>query len=574
LGFEAASNPEAQLKAPSPCADKCLQDPTEAMRQLTAGKAEASGEVRHSFALSPGEPAKDGGTVSLDAKGNRTTLYKNGASRVENIDGSGKTLTPGTNGAFNEHAWYPAPEHFWQSDRNKKPNRVLTGEQVLAQRRETLSADAEQQIKNAADLKTFQDNMHLLEERAKKAGVSPGQLAQTYLQEDTLLTSVGDMQTDTDDRRALAEQVMSQAADPGKVRQGAYNTCGAAGLEVEAYTKHPESAARLVADVALTGQYTALDGTTVRIDPTPQGRSLTDDAARVRKDPEPTDRSYASQLFQVAAVNVALDQVFKNDKVYDRAVYMQKSYVLGNQRIEDGIYQYKKNKDSEYVAPFPGLASEYVARAHDAIVGHDDLVIMHLPEAAQTNFNAQTPVIQSEAQLNQILAHANMPALILVNADNAPFEDWAKDKNGRYLDHKDLAHFVVVNGYKAGPQPAAELYNTQGRTDPFGQGGELSVHDLYQATLPRKDAIAALQKDMQQDQASGQSRPLKQLQLLRLQVEEGQCSHAQAEQALRKITAQMYMAKTEGPKELSEIGKIAEQAKISKTSLRFMGVGR
>jgi hypothetical protein len=46
-------------------------------------------------------------------------------------------------------------------------------------------------------------------------------------------------------------------------------------------------------------------------------------------------------------------------------------------------------------------------------------------------------------------------------------------------------------------------FNTQGTDAPLGRGGEISVHDLYEATLNRGDNIQALKKEIAEGKKQG-----------------------------------------------------------------------
>lgn len=90
----------------------------------------------------------------------------------------------------------------------------------------------------------------------------------------------------------LAMQTLRLVARPEKVKQGFHPTCGPAALEYATYVKHPENAASLISQVALTGKYKSADGTSITLD-------------LLNVIPERTKtRSFANQLFQTTSVNV------------------------------------------------------------------------------------------------------------------------------------------------------------------------------------------------------------------------------------------------------------------------------
>jgi hypothetical protein len=150
-----------------------------------------------------------------------------------------------------------------------------------------------------------------------------------------------------------------------------------------------------------------------------------------------------------------------------------------------------------------------------------------------------------EAQLQKDLTDAQkngwMPIIISVNADNEPLVEVAKGKNG----YKDLgsgrAHAVVITGCEAGPPARVHVINPQGENVQFGSADGISVHDLYLSMLPRKQVIIALESDIKKeanDPALENDVYLKRLNLLRLQIEEGQINRAQARVQFERLEAE------------------------------------
>jgi hypothetical protein len=395
----------------------------------------------------------------------------------------------------------------------------------LAKSREALIADAEKNIKDPAELKKFKDNLQTLEARAKKDGITGDQLAQMYSQVDRLFTTNNPSGASPEQRVVLAEQIMGQAANPKNVRQGNSQTCGDACAEAAAYTQHPEAAAKLVTDVALTGQYTAPDGSVIKVSNKPYRQSHNADGT-VKHEPGPDERSYASQLFQVTAENIALRS--RVPKLAHPSYYED----------EQGEHAYEtKNGVKKKIEVDLDVPS--VAAAYKSITGSDMTVIDQEPTPVEGSLTGNTPVVQSEADLGQVLANAKLPAMILISPDNAPLNAPGYDSTGTYADKTDFGHYVLVTGYQAGPPPKIEIYNTQGKSFPFGSGGEISLHDLYLATLSRPDEIKALQADLAADKKSGTKETWKEVALIRLEMEEGIITFAEAKRELDQIDPQL-----------------------------------
>ncbi len=321
-----------------------------------------------------------------------------------------------------------------------------------------------------------------------------------------MLTCEDNKPTTVDDRRCLAQQIISQAADPSRICQGNHDTCAPTAIEIGAYIRHPEAAARAVADVALTGQYKALDGTTVKIDPTEHEKPSSSDT---------NPRSYASQIFQVTAVNVALQVDYKNGYSKQAGEYWQS---------DDGDH-FRWLPDGKEV-PFNGLDQDQIYRTSWAMLG-ENLDTMDLSDHSFSKKG------DSDLRRELIKAQKNgwMPILISVNSDNEPLDQSAKAKDGYEDWWAGRAHSVVITSYEAGPPERVHVINPQGAVFPFGPADGISVHDLYLSMLPRKQVITALEADIKKEANNPtlwNDVYLKRLNLLRLQIEEGQINRAQA----------------------------------------------
>ncbi len=505
MGLDSPLNTQAQVKLEGPV-DRQLQDPLAAMKNLATRPqlaAKTEGKTEAATVVDQDSVNQYGGTVSVDAQGTKTTSYKDGVISVERTNHTGYTLTPKSDGTFFKHSWAPAAAHFWLPNQNKDER--LTASQVLDQKKDALLPDSKQYIKDPAELKTFQENMQRFEQRAQKEGMGSAQVAQTYQQVDSLLTSVANGNTNNEQRIALAEQIINQAAAPNQIRQGNNNTCGPASIESAAYLRHPDQAARLVADTALTGKYVSLDGVVVKVDPTPQGQSLTAGGDKVERNPGADQRSYASQLFQVTALN----------EIMQASPYRKGSryYVDRDGEHADLLCRGSDGRITTKKYAFIGTDSASLTQAYQAITGDGNLkAISHNDYAART-ISGPSPVVRSEDDLNQVLATAQMPAVILLNADNAPLDQPAYDGKGHYLDGNERGHFCHCFFLYGRSQPQSGNSQTpQGEGFPYGQGGEISVHDLHLATLPRKEEIAGLQQDVQmQRQVRSRTLPITEL---------------------------------------------------------------
>jgi hypothetical protein len=103
-------------------------------------------------------------------------------------------------------------------------------------------------------------------------------------------------------RQLLAAGILDNAGSPHNIDQGRFSTCNVATIEERLYSLNPEQAARIVAQVGLTGAYRAPDGFTATL---PHGSITPDDEAAVPPASDRADglRNYASQIMAMALIN-------------------------------------------------------------------------------------------------------------------------------------------------------------------------------------------------------------------------------------------------------------------------------
>lgn len=154
----------------------------------------------------------------------------------------------------------------------------------------------------AKDAEALFKSMTLFERSARWRGVDSEQVAGTYDQVARLLdtTNVPGMAKERE-RQALATQILAKANDPTAIDQGAHRTCNVTVVESRIYQRKPAEAARLVTDVALTGEYRSRSGLQVTLD----RDSLTPQREEVDLVKADGKRDFAGQLFQVTAINLS-----------------------------------------------------------------------------------------------------------------------------------------------------------------------------------------------------------------------------------------------------------------------------
>jgi hypothetical protein len=219
-------------------------------------------------------------------------------------------------------------------EKSKEGDALLNRSSFVAQK-EQLQELVNQKIANPQEREQFLGDMasfekHFSERSFKGDNEKLDEMAKTYTQLCRLLTAEQDVLDRYADRFKpapdvppmriqAAEQIIFHAADPSTVDQGRRAVCPTAALQVRQYHRDPASVARLVADVVLTGSYTATTNDK-KIDLTVCPPNLIPDMearkyniydkihgiASNNRHLDDSKRSWASQLYDVTATNLVL----------------------------------------------------------------------------------------------------------------------------------------------------------------------------------------------------------------------------------------------------------------------------
>lgn len=211
----------------------------------------------------------------------------------------------------------------------------LTAPSDLINNRTELKRLVADKIQSPSERKQFLDDIDHFESNfeqrsTKSATAKLREMADTYAQLSRLLSTDTEIlakypqcqlkEGKTPWRVRVAEQIIHQAAEPFTISQGTLAVCAAAALEVREYYREPAAVARLVTDALLTGSYEATAGGT-KVDLTKCPDNLIPDLfamqftvekevhgvpAQAWSNTYAGARSFASQLFEVTAINLAL----------------------------------------------------------------------------------------------------------------------------------------------------------------------------------------------------------------------------------------------------------------------------
>lgn len=298
-------------------------------------------------------------------------------------------------------------------------------------------------------------------------------------------------------RITLAEQTMQHAASPTTIDQGQHRTCTVNSVESRMYTSAPSEAARMVADLATTGEYTT---TKDRVKVTLNKDDLKPDAEATKAEKVDGSRDHASQLFQIGAVNVWYAGHEPNLRYEQRKIDPTLTPPDTGERIVDyssnppeakrpGFFaRLTGSKDDQYNRP--GLTSEKIVYVGDQIEGgksHD----WQLERG--TNVKSYEEL---ESKLKDAKEHGKLPLVVTVHTGNEPF----------YTDSGEGAaggsggwHSLTITDYKAGPPASVAVDNQWGTSSDHLGDKRISLRDMYNAMSSPEAAAAEMEKDLPKD---------------------------------------------------------------------------
>lgn len=183
-----------------------------------------------------------------------------------------------------------------------KGSKTTDGRSYVEQVQQLVLDRASRVVTNPAHLTEFQNNLSTFRARATQQGLTEASVAETLLHIARVLDPV--RLVDPARKQANGEPsitalgMMRNAADPTAIDQGGHNTCNVNTVECRLYTREPEAAVKVVADVAVNGEFKTADNTVIR------PRTLAPDG-EAKAYPSPDGwRNFASQIFQVTAINI------------------------------------------------------------------------------------------------------------------------------------------------------------------------------------------------------------------------------------------------------------------------------
>ncbi|MBI4534237.1 MAG: hypothetical protein HY711_09870 [Candidatus Melainabacteria bacterium] len=500
----------------------------------------------------------DGILRGQDSAGNQISKLPDGTLEVQNpATGARYTRTPDGQGGYSENhqgsEWddtfslTKGPDGRIET-RNKpadQPLREMDNPAVKAER-DKLQELAEKKITDPHELAKFHANMARLEDRATAQGLKPQEVAETYKQLGRLLEHKGEEPTTEAERLKLAQEVISQAADPTTIEQGYHSTCNVTTIETRTYTRQPSAAAKLITDVATDGRYKAADGTIVSFD-------YLSPSLRPH---ERGERCFASQLFQVTAVNVHYAK--ENAKTnppgqihYEqiREIHPWRADTDDSHKDDSGerLWDWSKRPPQEVTdkdgTPIrvPNLTEDDLVEVNNAITGEttDDVVIAHRED--YSGEGKRTTKIDTEDDLTQRLAQlqrdGRLPVIVRVQTGNEPFYT---DSGAGAAGGSGGAHVVTITDYQPGPPPKVSVDNQWWKSSDRLGPNAMAVHDLFLSMRSPDNAgtIAALGNDVMTNRENGTSDTFKEFEFLRLKQLAGHLDNDNFEDRLERRMAE------------------------------------
>lgn len=349
----------------------------------------------------------------------------------------------------------------------------------IAPERQALEAEARAKISKNKELSRLLDDMTTFERRARATGLTDKQINDTFAHT-TRILAAPNATLSLDQRIKVAEQIIRNAAKPTSIDQGRHGTCNVAVVETRLYTRNPEAAAKLVADVATTGSFRSHDGSVI----TPTARSLHPDDEAGGNPPSDGQRGLASQIFQITAANVHWQrmQVTPDGKLSRRGsiIYEQieskRSWFTGDtgERVMD--YNVDPPRETTKYRQGPALSVSDLIGIANQITGKTEsgFVIEN-----EVHGGRGTVHVTSPRELEQAILDAGrngqFPAFIRVHTGNDPF---LSDSGGSFARQRGVWHVVSITGYDARTKKVSVDNQWGGRGD-----RSIDLEKLYKATL-------------------------------------------------------------------------------------------
>lgn len=384
---------------------------------------------------------------------------------------------------------------------------------------------AESFDKNALD--GFVQNMNSFEARAASNQLNPQEVTETYKQFSRILSVTGREPLTEDQRKQVVKESLRHCANPEIISQGQHSTCNVTAVQARAYTLHPSKASKLIADIVTTGEYTTPTRIHVKLDKL----SMVPDREARNSQPEQGKRDYATQLFNLAAVNVWYgaakpnwhyqQRIERNDRTHSEHVVERVVDLSGG---EERPVLYPGTKSP---LDGPTLGADQIAFINDAIVGkHEPYAVLTwgtgsviLPGVKEQAVHAKDIIEESRFQsiLQELKDKHQLPAIASVETGVYPL---SVDKRSDVYGYDNGGHVVNIADFTGGKKPHVAIDNEWSRKEDH-LDNSVSLHDMYLciggAKMARLDAVS----DIMMAETEGKLAPVAEMTRLAKDAEGG-----------------------------------------------------
>lgn len=380
-----------------------------------------------------------------------------------------------------------------------------------------------QRIKDPVDSVKFEADMVRFEDRCTKRRLPESEVIQTFEQIKRLIDSKSDYLSDKD-RLRLAQEILSQAAEPRSICQGIFKTCQVSAIEAMIYTTEPSKAAKVIADIALMGEFAPTGYMPVKFDNlrahnlTPPHFDLLDGTS-----------SFATQILHAAAVNA----IYANNGSGKQYFIDQRDRKDARDRGErlcdkDGheLARHHALDDNDTVTAYRMLAGRNEGGRWDSIRTLSDadivqglnrdgcVMICHKESSAGVAGNVDK--VADERELIKLLTAlkeaGRLPVAIWVHTAHEPF---FSDARGEQAGAVGGPHVVTITEFVTGPPPVVAIDN-HWLSSGDRRTTNVMLHDLYVSMREPKDTICDLQAEVEVNRANNTIDTSKELDLVRL----------------------------------------------------------
>ncbi len=337
----------------------------------------------------------------------------------------------------------------------------------------------------------LRDQMRQFETRAWANSIGKDEVAQTYGEIARILKAQGQVPLTPELRKQVAREVLRHCAIPTIISQGAHNTCNVTAIESRTYSLYPAKAAKLVADIATSGEHRTKNGIRVALDE----RSLVPDREALHSIPERGERDFATQLFNLAAVNIWYSAV-KPGRRYEQ----ETKVVDGEPVYEEQVVDYKGGKRTPVLDPStkkpldgPYLSADQIAFISDAVVGrHEPFAVLSmgakslsLPDEKHPSVHAADIVDEPHLPgiLDALKRNRLLPAIAAVDTSVNPLNA----DSGLALYGNGGGHVINIADYQTGKNPRASIDNEWSAKEDH-LNGSVDAHELFLCMAGREVA--------------------------------------------------------------------------------------